>query len=115
MFLDNISSHFFVVFSEDFWCDGARMDGMAKLVAKHWVKGNISKKVVFLTPSLTTFKKMLNKAKQQLREVRASSINEVIGERRGEYFRKSDRVAHTIQLRFLFNRASAKMRLKRVI
>ena len=34
-----------------------------------------------ITP--TTFKKMLNKAKQQLREVRASSINEVIGEKEG--------------------------------
>ena len=56
-----------------------------------------------ITP--TTFKKMLsNKAKQQLREVRASSINEVIGEREGRRylgdFRKSDRVAHTKQLNF---------------
>ena len=33
--------------------------------------------------TLTTFKKMLNEAKQQLREVRASSINEVIGEKEG--------------------------------
>ena len=49
--LDN----FFLYFLEDFWWDGAAMDGMAKLLAKHRVKGNMSKK----SPTLVIIVKLL--------------------------------------------------------